>query len=1352
MERWQMNRLGFVNFWLYDTDVFPLKDGKILLRGTNGSGKSITTQSFIPYILDGDRQPSRLDPFGSKDRKMSWYLLGDPENGKEESTAYLYLEFIKPECKKFRTIGIGMNAKKGGTMKTWGFCLMDGRRVGIDFYLYRKAGSAFIPHDISRLKKELGTRNIFVEKPSEYKEMVAEHIFGIKKENINVFEQLTNILIKTRSSKLSKDNLKPAQLYNILNESLQTLSDDDLRPMADAMNKIEDTHNKIEDAEKALAEVHQLAIEYDKYNRYMLWKKASSYLDKSSQVNKAQINLEIKEKDIKNAEENKENAIHIKEQSQLKIDDLIRENESLNITDIEQQLQKRTNASNKLQYVRKKQEEKQKSIDDKNNKIKRKYSENIEVTDKIESLESEKGKLLRELSDYVQYSFPLHENYIREIKMNSEFHERSAQCRQEQAALSGRLKKISVKLTELESKREKREAAARTLYESKENTKQKNDEYVLVENEFNEEKDKIIEAFYTASHRNTEFIIDEDILEQIEVAVSAYEGQGADRNISNLLQKQRDRLYAGLQELLAKAKHQESLTKQKFEELSRQLTELKNTSDPVPERTKERELYRSILTEKGINYRSFYECIDFREELSQQECAVIEAELADMGLLDALVIPESQRNDTIHLLSSYSDSYIITDVNKTFFENKFFTINAPDELKSEIKNIIALFEEKTTLGTDGFYRNGILAGHVSGKDNACFIGAERRRQFRQKQIEKLTADTNNAESEYNNAKAQLDSVNNRLQKINDEYSKLPEFTDLNTAFNMLIHTSKELKVAEEIYIKNEEIYRVADSEFNKASAGADSLCREFQQYEKTVEFYNEVIEAVDDYYSTLFSIIDILKDIKFGQDILKINKEQIEELELDLDTADLELKAINRDIHEYTETIRLCNEFLENPEIADKANRAKEIDDSINELNKQIKECSEKVIICDNDIKHYRKEQSDLKSKLENLIAEKITLEEYFKEELELGFVFNDQNSSLKKNAETALKIVADEDSKRSIQEISNRLERVYRQNSNALSADYRPMQNMIFTDSDSDCVRARHNITLTWGGKQIPPKEFETEISSTIEHDKLLIKRSEEEMFKNILLNTISKKLYNRINESRKWVEEMSSLMQGINTSMGLVFSLSWKAKKDTGENEMQFDELHKLLNKGELISADDFDRLSDHFRSKIEHERFISEEQGLEINYTELVKNVMDFRNWFEFKIHYKEAGNPKTRELTNSRFNTFSGGERALSLYIPLFAAVAAQYKKAGNEAPMILALDEAFAGVDESNISEMFGLLEKLGFGYIVNSQALWGCYDTVPALEIAELCHEKDSDMITVIYYEWNGKKKILDDQFLGGII
>ncbi|WP_243141103.1 MULTISPECIES: hypothetical protein [unclassified Lactonifactor] len=88
--RWKMNRIGFVNFWLYDEEIIDLTDGKLLLRGQNGSGKSITTQSFIPFILDGDRTPSRLDPFGSSDRRMEYYFLG--EEGKEEATGYLFLE------------------------------------------------------------------------------------------------------------------------------------------------------------------------------------------------------------------------------------------------------------------------------------------------------------------------------------------------------------------------------------------------------------------------------------------------------------------------------------------------------------------------------------------------------------------------------------------------------------------------------------------------------------------------------------------------------------------------------------------------------------------------------------------------------------------------------------------------------------------------------------------------------------------------------------------------------------------------------------------------------------------------------------------------------------------------------------------------------------------------------------------------------------------------------------------------------------------------------------------------------------------------------------------------------------
>ena len=74
MKRWRMNRMGILNFWLYDEEVFELEQGRLLFRGANGSGKSVTMQSFIPLVLDGDKRPERLDSFGSRDRRMEYGL------------------------------------------------------------------------------------------------------------------------------------------------------------------------------------------------------------------------------------------------------------------------------------------------------------------------------------------------------------------------------------------------------------------------------------------------------------------------------------------------------------------------------------------------------------------------------------------------------------------------------------------------------------------------------------------------------------------------------------------------------------------------------------------------------------------------------------------------------------------------------------------------------------------------------------------------------------------------------------------------------------------------------------------------------------------------------------------------------------------------------------------------------------------------------------------------------------------------------------------------------------------------------------------------------------------------------
>ena len=229
-DRWKMHRIGFVNFWLYDNESFEFEDGKLLLRGQNGSGKSITTQSFIPFILDGDRTPSRLDPFGSGDRRMEYYFLGDGD--KEESTGYLYLEFKKLESKEYRTICIGQTAHKGRPMSFWGFVLNDNRRIGKDVQLFRKSGDVLLPFSRLEMKRELGEKIPFTTSQVEYKKMVNDNLFDF--ERIEQYEQYIKLLIKVRAPKLSKE-FKPTKVYDILNESLQVLSDDDLRAMVEAM-------------------------------------------------------------------------------------------------------------------------------------------------------------------------------------------------------------------------------------------------------------------------------------------------------------------------------------------------------------------------------------------------------------------------------------------------------------------------------------------------------------------------------------------------------------------------------------------------------------------------------------------------------------------------------------------------------------------------------------------------------------------------------------------------------------------------------------------------------------------------------------------------------------------------------------------------------------------------------------------------------------------------------------------------------------------------------------------------------------------------------------------------------------
>ncbi|MED3667158.1 SbcC/MukB-like Walker B domain-containing protein, partial [Geobacillus kaustophilus] len=237
--------------------------------------------------------------------------------------------------------------------------------------------------------------------------------------------------------------------------------------------------------------------------------------------------------------------------------------------------------------------------------------------------------------------------------------------------------------------------------------------------------------------------------------------------------------------------------------------------------------------------------------------------------------------------------------------------------------------------------------------------------------------------------------------------------------------------------------------------------------------------------------------------------------------------------------------------------------------------------------------------------------------------------------------------------------------------------------------------------------------------------------------------KYFTHTQRAERWVNDMNKRMSEIDTSSSLVLSIQWKPKTAETEDELDTKELVGLLRMdSRLLKEEDLQRVTNHFRSKIARARELLEERGQGNTLHQIIKEVLDYRKWFSFTLYYEKEHEPK-RELTNQRFYRFSGGEKALAMYIPLFAAAYSRYQEAGDDAPYIISLDEAFAGVDENNIRMMFGLVEQLGFNYIMNSQALWGDYDTVPALSICELVRPRNAPFVTVIQYYWNGRIKQL---------
>ena len=199
-----------------------------------------------------------------------------------------------------------------------------------------------------------------------------------------------------------------------------------------------------------------------------------------------------------------------------------------------------------------------------------------------------------------------------------------------------------------------------------------------------------------------------------------------------------------------------------------------------------------------------------------------------------------------------------------------------------------------------------------------------------------------------------------------------------------------------------------------------------------------------------------------------------------------------------------------------------------------------------------------------------------------------------------------------------------------SLKMDY--IFNKFIEDTDERIKEAiikqkRMNIVGRVRGKYVDFFNLLNYIQEGIDENEKLLRESDRQLFEDILAKNISKKIRAKIYHSEEWVKKMNVLMESMNTSSGLSFSLRWRSKSAETEEQLDTKELIDLLRKdGSLLTSKELDKPSSHFRFKISEARRDAEESDKMQTFHRIMKEILDYRKWFEFVLYFRKTNENK------------------------------------------------------------------------------------------------------------------------------
>lgn len=1371
--RWHLHRAGILNFWYFDEEEFDFADGRLLLRGSNGSGKSVTMQSLITVLLDGKKSPDRLDPFGSRSRKMEDYLLGEKGvSDREERTGYLYLEYKREDLEQYLTTGIGLRARRNSNLDSWYFIITDNRRIGRDLLLYETTFSLEdgkeqkIPLSRKQLINSVGNGGQVVKTQQEYMALVNRHIFGF--EDSDAFEELVKLLIQLRSPKLSKD-FKPTVIYEILTDSLPALSDEELRPLTDTIEHMDHTQQQLEQLVKEQKSLKRLCHQYDRYNQYVLAEKADGLQKTRRDMDKL---LKCQGEIRSTLEQKQAEELQLSEQMEQitrEKDNLEEEEKSLKEHDAFNAEKDRVDIENRIGHLERSIKQKQDGLGKKEKKERHCQDEIAVQESRLAEFEQAMLNLLDKLECAAKEAeFTGHELIASEFKKHFSkdygFELWRKECRDYTARLDDVLKTIRQQTVA----NDKFKAADGELAEANKKSDLAAEEERKWHEFFEEEKDNLLAQFHQWIKDCREFSLSAEeiqiVSQRLMLIFENYQGEEVKEPLLTAYQK----LSGAIHEQLNQQEHKISLVESDISATKKELNEWKQKKEPKPERHLDTVGEREELAARKIPHLPFYAAVEFRDHVSQIQRNRLEAAITQMGLLDALIVPEKyigqvKRYDRVIKPAPQMFGYSLADLlYPTPVEGSGVTAEDIDNVLRSIL-IDDTGQGSAMIREDGSYQLSLIKGHAPGA-KSIFIGQESRRLYRLGLMEELQNQISALQQELRILEGARDMLQEQKQVLLEEYRQFPSFTDARTAFDTL--QKKKLNVTqrqEEVEQRND-LLKAAYARLQEVRNQLRQLTLEIK-LPATEEAYSAARQHMQRYVDNLQDEELTFKDYNNTGQTLRRLQTELAELVPDIDALKVDLKGLEADLEKQRIRLKWVMQLLEELGAEEIQARMEAVLRRLEAIPREQIDLTRKIENNLRDIADAEKELAAARQDLEFIGMLYGAWQTVFAEDLQLNYVtefveaVGSEETGLMKKAREILQsygqLLQDKALDRGV--MDERLTRAFFQEQGIL-VEYRLTQEgspgysdfpETQTAEQTSCMEQlrqksrRSTLLMEYDGKKVDVYYVLGKMDKDIELQKMILSDKDKELYEEVILNSVGRVIKRRINRAEEWVKRINGLMQQRDTSSGLTFSIQWKPRTADNEEEMDTRDLVDLLRSDpKLLKEQDVDRVTQHFRSKVNRAKELLSDEGYGESFHKVIKEMLDFRGWFVFTLYYRREGETR-KELTNNVFYTFSGGERAMAMYIPLFSAAYSRYLETREDAPYIISLDEAFAGVDENNIRDMFELVGQLGFDYIMNSQSLWGDYDTVSSLSICELVRPKNAPYVSVVRYYWDGTARHL---------